>query len=73
MQRFPQARCVGLAGTARARSPDWMERELPAALAGTPRDVAEKIRLLRDTYGVTSFSLQHHHAEFFGKVIAELR
>ncbi len=34
LQRFPQARCVGLAGTARARSPDWMERELPAALAG---------------------------------------
>ena len=46
---------------------------LPAALSGTPRDAADKIRLLRDTYGLTSFSLQHHHAEFFGKVIAELR
>ena len=46
---------------------------LPAALAGTPRDIADKICQLRDTYGVTSFSLQHHHAEFFSKVIAELR
>ena len=46
---------------------------LPAALAGTPRDVADKLRALRDTYGITSFSLQHHHAEFFSKVIAELR
>ena len=46
---------------------------LPAALAGTPRDVADKLRALRDIYGITSFSLQHHHAEFFSKVIAELR
>ncbi len=46
---------------------------LPAVLAGTPRDIADKICLLRDIYGVTSFSLQHHHAEFFAKVIAELR
>ena len=46
---------------------------LPAALAGTPRDIADKIRLLRDTYGVTSFSLQHHHAEYFARVITELR
>ena len=30
-------------------------------------------RQLRDTYGMTSFSLQHHHAEYFSKVIAELR
>lgn len=47
--------------------------ELPAALAGTARDIADKIRMLRDTYGITSFSLQHHHAEYFARVIAEFR
>ena len=60
----------------RRYAPDLTDEELlalPAALAGTPRDIADKIRALRDTYGVTSFSLQHHHAEFFSKVIAELR
>ena len=60
----------------RRYAPDLSDEQLlalPAALAGTPRDIADKIRLLRDTYGVTSFSLQHHHAEYFAKVIAELR
>lgn len=60
----------------RRYAPDATDDELlaqPAAMAGTPRDVADKIRLLRDTYGVTSFTLQHHHGEFFSKVIAELR
>lgn len=33
LQRFPQARAVGLAGTARSRSPAWMDAELPAAFA----------------------------------------
>lgn len=31
LQRFPQARCVGLAGQSRSRSPDWMLDHLPAA------------------------------------------
>ena len=31
LQRFPQARAVGLAGTARSRSPAWMDAHLPAA------------------------------------------
>lgn len=60
----------------RRYAPELSDEELlglPAALAGTPRDIADKLGLLRDTYGVTSFSLQHHHAEFFSKVIAELR
>jgi 3-oxoisoapionate kinase len=30
---FPDARCVGLAGTSRGRSPEWMARELPQAFA----------------------------------------
>ncbi len=60
----------------RRYAPELSDEELlalPAALAGTPRDIADKIRLLHDTYGITSFSLQHHHAEYFARVIAELR
>lgn len=33
LDRFPDVRCVGLAGDARGRGTDWMERELPAAFA----------------------------------------
>jgi len=33
LERFPQVRCVGLAGSSRGRSPEWMEGELPAAFA----------------------------------------
>jgi 3-oxoisoapionate kinase len=32
-ERFPNARCFGLAGTARCRDAAWMERELPSAFA----------------------------------------
>jgi len=31
LARFPQARCVGIAGSSRGRSPDWMDTELPKA------------------------------------------
>lgn len=31
---FPAARAIGIAGSARARSPDWMRRELPAVFRG---------------------------------------
>ena len=33
LKRFPAARCVGLAGSSRGRSPAWMEAELPRAFA----------------------------------------
>lgn len=33
LARFPQARCVGLAGSSRGRSREWMDDELPAAFA----------------------------------------
>lgn len=33
LQRWPQARAVGLATTARSRSPAWMDEHLPAAFA----------------------------------------
>lgn len=31
LQRFPGLRCVGLAGSSRGRSPEWMNSELPRA------------------------------------------
>jgi len=31
--RFPQARCIGLAGSSRGRSPQWMDAELPKAFS----------------------------------------
>jgi len=29
LAKFPNARCIGVAGSSRGRSPDWMEEELP--------------------------------------------
>ncbi|MCV7258467.1 LLM class F420-dependent oxidoreductase [Mycobacterium shimoidei] len=46
---------------------------LPAVLSGSPPDIAERLRGYRDTYGLTSFTVQENHAEGFAKVIAELR
>jgi 3-oxoisoapionate kinase len=37
LQQLGGVRCVGLAGTARARSPQWMDRELPAAFGSLAR------------------------------------
>jgi 3-oxoisoapionate kinase len=36
-ERFPNARCFGLAGTARCRDAAWMDRELPAAFESLAR------------------------------------
>jgi len=47
--------------------------ELPSVLSGSPRDIADKLRRLRDTFGITSFSMQDKHAEYFARVIGELR
>jgi 3-oxoisoapionate kinase len=33
LQRFPDMRCLGLAGSSRGRSPQWMDAELPRAFA----------------------------------------
>ena len=46
---------------------------LPAVLSGSPRDIADTLRGYRDTYGLTSVTVQEHHAETFTKVIAEFR
>lgn len=47
--------------------------KLPAVLSGSPRDMADRLRAHRETYGLTSFTVQENHAESFAKVIAELR
>jgi probable F420-dependent oxidoreductase len=45
----------------------------PGVLSGTPRDIADRIREYRDTYGVSYIIVQAPHADVFSKVIAELR
>lgn len=46
---------------------------LPSVLSGTPRDIADTLRELRATYGLSYITVQHRHAEYFAKVVAELR
>ena len=46
---------------------------LPAVLSGSPRDIADTLRGYRETYGLTSFTVQESHADTFAKVIAEFR
>jgi probable F420-dependent oxidoreductase len=46
---------------------------LPAVLSGSPRDIADTLHGYRETYGLTSVTVQEHHAETFAKVIAEFR
>lgn len=46
---------------------------LPGVLSGTARDIAETVRGLQATYGLTSVTVQDNHAEYFAKVIEELR
>ncbi|EHB58148.1 putative F420-dependent oxidoreductase [Mycolicibacterium rhodesiae JS60] len=46
---------------------------LPTVLSGTPRDIADTLRARRDDYGISYFTVQDYHAEYFAKVIAELR
>jgi probable F420-dependent oxidoreductase len=46
---------------------------LPAVLSGSPRDIADTLRGYRETYGLTSFTVQENHIDTFAKVIAELR
>jgi probable F420-dependent oxidoreductase len=46
---------------------------LPAVLSGSPRDIADTLRGYRETYGLTSVTVQEHHADTVAKVIAEFR
>ncbi|MDT7765793.1 MAG: hypothetical protein QOC63_5213 [Mycobacterium sp.] len=56
--------------------PDLTDEELlrhSGVLSGSTRDIADRIRGYRDTYGVSYIIVQAPHAEPFAKVIAELR
>ena len=60
----------------RGYAPDATEEQLlalPTVLTGTPRDIADTLRARREEYGITYFTVQDYHAEYFAKVIAELR
>jgi probable F420-dependent oxidoreductase len=45
----------------------------PGVLSGSTTEMAERLRHLRDTYGVSYFIVMIPHLETFAKVIAELR
>lgn len=60
----------------RGYAPDATDEQLlalPTVLTGTPRDIADTLRARRDEYGITYFTVQDYHAEYFAKVIEELR
>ncbi|MGH3438110.1 MAG: TIGR03621 family F420-dependent LLM class oxidoreductase, partial [Sciscionella sp.] len=60
----------------RRYAPTLSDEELlamPAVLTGSPRDIADTLRGYRESYGLTSFTVQEGHAETFAKVIAEVR
>ncbi|MGH3630009.1 MAG: LLM class F420-dependent oxidoreductase [Sciscionella sp.] len=60
----------------RRYAPTLSDEELlamPAVLSGSPRDIADTLRGYRESYGLTSFTVQEGHAETFAKVIAEFR
>lgn len=45
----------------------------PTVLSGSIDAITDRVRELRDTYGVTYITVQQQHAEQFAKVIAKLR
>lgn len=47
--------------------------QLPGVLSGSVSDMADKVRRVREEYGVSYFVVAAAHAEVFGKVVAELR
>lgn len=56
--------------------PDLSDEELmdlPGVLHGTEQEIADSIRRLRDTYGITYITIIGPHLEPFGKVISQLR
>jgi probable F420-dependent oxidoreductase len=60
----------------RRYTPNLSDEELlalPAVLSGSPRDIADTLRGYQKTYGLTSVTVQEHHAETIAKVIAEFR
>jgi hypothetical protein len=42
-------------------------------LSGTPTDIIDTLRRLRDSYGVTYFTVQDYHGPYFAQAISALR
>jgi len=60
----------------RAYFPDATDDQLagmPTVLTGTPRDIADTLRAQRDRYGITYFTVQDYHGDYFAQVISALR
>jgi probable F420-dependent oxidoreductase len=56
--------------------PDLSDAELlrtPGVLSGTTADIADRVRQLRDEYGISYLIVQQQHADAFAEVIAQLR
>ena len=56
--------------------PDLSDMELlrtPGVFSGTTADIADRVRQLRDEYGISYIIVQQQHADAFAKVIAQLR
>lgn len=47
--------------------------KLPTVLTGTPRDIAAALLDQRDRYGMTYFTVQDYHGDYFAQVISALR
>ena len=60
----------------RAYFPDATDEQLlamPTVLSGTPGDIADTLRSLRERYGTTYYTVQDYHGEYFAQVISALR
>lgn len=60
----------------RQYAPELSDEQLlsmPSVLSGSPREMADTLRGLREKYGLTSFTVQDNRLDTFAKVIAELR
>lgn len=56
--------------------PDLSDEELlktPGVFTGATADIADRVRQLRDEYGISYIIVQQQHSESFAKVIAALR
>lgn len=60
----------------RAYFPDAGEEQLmslPTVLTGTPEAIADTLRGQREKYGITYFTVQDYHGDYFAQVIEALR
>lgn len=56
--------------------PEASEEQLlrmPTVLRGSPEAIADSLRMQRERYGVTYFTVQDYHGDYFARVIDELR